>query len=159
MTHRNLKEMLCSIIASFALGSFAAPLTMDDIKNLIVKVSHTNDVMCDSTSYCADGTHCCYYSSGATAGCCTDGYTCDVDAGTCDLSKKNSNAASVPMVKKMSTKLEDVMCDSTSYCADGTHCCFYSSGAPAGCCTDGYTCDVDAGTCDLFGTKTPMKIA
>jgi hypothetical protein len=47
------------------------------------------------------------------------------------------------------TKLKDVMCDATHACLDGEHCCFNTDGTPAGCCDDGFVCDVPAGTCDL----------
>ena len=116
------------------------------------------NVQCDATSYCADGSHCCFYSTGAVAGCCTDGYTCDVAAGTCDQAgKKSYPFENVALTKKPEKKIQDVnnvQCDATSYCADGSHCCFYSTGAVAGCCTDGYTCDVAAGTCDQAGKKS-----
>jgi hypothetical protein len=56
------------------------------------------------------------------------------------------------------TKLKDVMCDATSACLDGEHCCYNTYGTPAGCCDDGFVCDVAAGTCDLKGYNgTVMK--
>jgi hypothetical protein len=49
------------------------------------------------------------------------------------------------------TKLKDVMCDATHGCLDGEHCCYNLDGTPAGCCDDGFVCDVPAGTRDLKG--------
>jgi hypothetical protein len=138
------------------------------VSNLTYNKTKLKDVMCDATSSCLDGEHCCYNTDGTPAGCCDDGFVCDVPAGTCDLKpKKGAVMKSKPM--KMNSgketldhdlvgKIKDVMCDATSACLDGEHCCYNTDGTPAGCCDDGFVCDVAAGTCDLKGENgTVMK--
>ena len=56
----------------------------------------------------------------------------------------------------MFSKVNNVQCSATQYCQDGTHCCFYSNGQLAGCCQDGLTCDVAAGTCDSVAANKTM---
>ena len=142
-------------IAFFAMTldyTYAAAFARTDkeVANLIMKTKQHNveNVPCSTTEYCQDGQHCCFYSTGQPAGCCADGLTCDVAAGTCDSSKSTVEIKTKTMLTKVKHNVENVPCSTTEYCQDGQHCCFYSTGQPAGCCTDGLTCDVAAGTCD-----------
>jgi len=114
------------------------------------------------------GYGCCPYENATCcsdlASCCPSGYTCDVDAGTCNASTKNGFFSYIQMAKvhkpKQEEKVEDD-CPTTDPCGTGETCCPMESGygcCPyenatccsdlASCCPSGYTCDVDAGTCN-----------
>ena len=139
---------------------FASALQLQLVfSNLTQNKTKLKDVMCDATHGCLDGEHCCYNTDDTPVGCCDDGFVCDVAAGTCDLKHENATVMKRKPMKMNSGKgaldhdlvgkIKDVMCDATSSCLDGEHCCFNTDGIPAGCCDDGFVCDVPAGTCDL----------
>jgi hypothetical protein len=82
-----------------------------------------------------------------------------VPAGTCDLKHENATVMKSKPVKMISGKgaldhdlagkIKDVMSDATSFCLDSEHCYYNIDDTPAGCCNDGFVCDVAASTCDL----------
>ncbi|XP_071945822.1 uncharacterized protein [Antedon mediterranea] len=169
----------CDVSAgTCAKGALTVPwLEKTEAKSVMLE-----NVQCDSTHYCPDGSTCCKLSSGQygccpipNAVCCSDGqhccpsgYTCDVSGGTC-----TRGALTVPWLEKTearSTTLESVVCpDGQSQCPDGNTCCKLSSGQygccplqSAVCCSDGlhccpsgYTCDVSAGTCAKGALTVP----
>merc|ERR1719272_558356 len=110
-------------------------------------------VPCDDTSQCSANMFCCPNHHE-----CMDSSTQSTEGPNCDAARDNgcqsSGTAKAVMKLLRGDPVKNVQCDATSYCADGSHCCFYSTGAVAGCCTDGYTCDVAAGTCDQAGKKS-----
>ncbi|XP_031415477.1 granulin a isoform X2 [Clupea harengus] len=143
-----------------------------------------NDVACDSTHACADGTTCCKTETGewaccplAEAVCCEDHIHCCPKGTTCDVAHDTCQSAQgpVPMLTKLPAlalppKENDVACDSTHACADGTTCCKTETGewaccplAEAVCCEDhihccpkGTTCDVAHDTCQSAQGPVPM---
>ncbi|XP_052406891.1 granulin a isoform X4 [Carassius gibelio] len=143
-------------------------------------VAVTQDVTCDSTKSCPDGSTCCKNKEGGwgccplpEAVCCDDfihccphGTTCNVAAGSCD-----EPSGSQPWFEKLPVKLirsqnvavtQDVTCDSTKSCPDGSTCCKNKEGGwgccplPEAVCCDDFihccphdtTCNVAAGSCD-----------
>ncbi|XP_076121840.1 granulin a isoform X2 [Alosa pseudoharengus] len=134
-----------------------------------------NDVTCDSTASCPDGTTCCKNEQGQWAccplpeavccddhiHCCPKGTTCDTAGGSC-----LSATGAVSMLTKLPAlalppKENDVTCDSTASCPDGTTCCKNEQGQWAccplpeavccddhiHCCPKGTTCDTAGGSC------------
>ncbi|XP_041943510.1 granulin a isoform X1 [Alosa sapidissima] len=134
-----------------------------------------NDVTCDSTASCPDGTTCCKNEQGQWAccplpeavccddhiHCCPEGTTCDTAEGSC-----LSATGAVSMLTKLPAlalppKENDVTCDSTASCPDGTTCCKNEQGQWAccplpeavccddhiHCCPKGTTCDTAGGSC------------
>jgi len=138
-------KFLFAMIMISQTSAVAFARTEDEVLNLIKSIKHVENVPCSSTTYCQDGQHCCFYSTGQPAGCCPDGETCDVSAGLCRRSNEKNSTPGNHIVKIQHSN--NVPCSSTTYCQDGQHCCFYSTGQPAGCCADGKTCDVSAGVC------------
>ncbi|XP_031700113.1 granulin b isoform X1 [Anarrhichthys ocellatus] len=145
------------------------------------------DVKCDDKSSCASGTTCCKLQTGewgccplVKAVCCADqehccpqGYSCNMQTGTCE--KKNPNALTItlPRVKVVRSELgddEDVPCDVTGkfHCPKRDTCCKVSASewaccpsARAVCCSDsqrccpvGYSCDLKAAGCSLLPQLT-----
>ncbi|CAL1543698.1 unnamed protein product [Lymnaea stagnalis] len=147
-----------------------------------------NDVPCDDTSSCPDGNTCCKLASGQYGccplpkavccddhvHCCPNGYTCDVSAGTCN---RGNDIVAWLTKQPAKTVVNEVKCDDSASCPDGTTCCKLASGQfgccplPSAvccddhvhCCPNGYTCDVSAGTCNkgndivAWLTKQPAK--
>ncbi|XP_048245439.1 uncharacterized protein LOC124135118 [Haliotis rufescens] len=136
-------------------------------------VKNVENVMCDSTSECPDGSTCCKLSSGQwgccplpQAVCCADGIHCCPSGTTCDTASGKCNRQdglsitwfrkTAPIVKNV----ENVMCDSTSECPDGSTCCKLSSGQwgccplpQAVCCADKIHCCPSGTTCDTASGK------
>ncbi|XP_020508364.3 granulin a [Labrus bergylta] len=145
-----------------------------------------NDVPCNSTASCPDGSTCCKTKEGGWAccplpeavccedfiHCCPKGKKCNVAAGTCD-----DGTCSVPMVKKAPTiprqgaRVGDVACDESYSCPDDSTCCKTTTGdwaccpfAKAVCCDDhehccpsGTTCDLATLSCEQGSGSTPMQ--
>ncbi|XP_058508664.1 granulin a [Solea solea] len=143
----------------------------------VTKENKGNDVPCNDTVACEDGTTCCKTKDGGWAccplpeavccddfiHCCPKGSTCDLPAQSCD-----EGTRSVPWLEKkpaqarQSVKVEDVPCDSATSCPDNTTCCKTKEGGWAccpipeavccddfiHCCPKGMTCDVPAQSCD-----------
>mmetsp|Transcript_12719 Transcript_12719/g.18258 ORF Transcript_12719/g.18258 Transcript_12719/m.18258 type:complete len:123 (+) Transcript_12719:199-567(+) len=98
------------------------------------KMTPFSNVQCDATSSCPDGDHCCFYPNGQTAGCCPNGSTCNVAAGTCDYSDGSTKSA-------FSKKFNATRVTSGS-------CCEMINGI---CCPVGNSCGdscVNNGCCD-----------
>ncbi|XP_062270247.1 granulin b [Platichthys flesus] len=140
------------------------------------------DVKCDDKSSCASGTTCCQLATGewgccplVKAVCCADqehccpqGYTCNMQTGTCEKKNLDELIQTLPQIKVVRSgagDAEDVPCDSTGefLCPGTDTCCKTSStewaccpSAKATCCSDskhccpeGFSCDVAAGGCTM----------
>ncbi|XP_069572162.1 granulin a isoform X1 [Brachyistius frenatus] len=145
-----------------------------------------NDVQCDKTAACADGTTCCKTQEGGWAccplpeavccedfiHCCPKGKKCNVAAGTCDDGLFSQTwVEKVPAIPRQSVPGNDVQCDKTAACADGTTCCKTQEGGWAccplpqavccddheHCCPAGTTCNPTSTSCDHASGSTPMK--
>ncbi|XP_078017753.1 granulin a isoform X1 [Epinephelus lanceolatus] len=150
------------------------------------KAAASNDVPCDDTVACEDGTTCCKTKEGGWAccplpeavccedmlHCCPKGKKCNLVAQTCD-----DDTCSVPWVQKVPTiprqdaQVGNVTCDSTYSCPDGSTCCKTTTGEWAccplpeavccedheHCCPTGTTCDLAEQTCNGASGSTPMK--
>ncbi|XP_017320488.1 granulin b isoform X1 [Ictalurus punctatus] len=134
------------------------------------EVTHgLGDVKCDDTTSCAAGTTCCRLKTGkwgccplAQAVCCEDhehccpqGYTCDLQSGTC-IKPSPAHTAALVLVHALSDHDEDeARCDATRRCSKSQTCCRISDAEWAccpfqqavcckdmkHCCPKGYTCD------------------
>ncbi|XP_016340524.1 prestalk protein-like isoform X2 [Sinocyclocheilus anshuiensis] len=150
------------------------------VQPIISQDKQTSDVPCNDTAACPDGTTCCKTKEGGWAccplpeavscddfvHCCPHGTTCNVAAGSCD-----EPSGSKPWFEKLPVKpissqnvavTQDVSCDGTTSCPDGTTCCKTQEGGWAccplpeavccddfvHCCPHGTTCNVAAGSCD-----------
>ncbi|XP_053094900.1 granulin b isoform X2 [Pangasianodon hypophthalmus] len=127
------------------------------------------DVKCDNTTSCAAGTTCCRLRTGkwgccplVKAVCCEDhehccpqGYTCDLQSGTC-IKPSTTHTLALTLVHTLSEQDEDeVMCDATRRCPKSQTCCRIPDNEWAccpfeqavcckdmkHCCPKGYTCD------------------
>ncbi|KAM8837447.1 granulin b isoform 1-T2 [Spinachia spinachia] len=138
------------------------------------------DVKCDNKSSCASGTTCCKLQTGGwgccplvKAVCCADrehccpqGYTCNMQTGTCE--KKTAEGLPLPLpqvrvVRPEAGDHEDVACDvGGEFRCPGRHTCCRVSASEWGCCPSpgaiccpdskhccpaGYSCDPKAGGC------------
>uniref|UniRef100_A0AAX7U015 Granulins domain-containing protein n=1 Tax=Astatotilapia calliptera TaxID=8154 RepID=A0AAX7U015_ASTCA len=136
-----------------------------------------NDVPCDDTSACPDGTTCCKTQEGGWAccpmpeavccedfiHCCPKGKKCNLEAQTCEDGLMSVPwAKKVPAIIKQKVEVKDVPCDDTSACPDGTTCCKTQEGGWAccpmpeavccedfiHCCPKGKKCNLKAQTCE-----------
>uniref|UniRef100_A0AAX7UDE4 Granulins domain-containing protein n=1 Tax=Astatotilapia calliptera TaxID=8154 RepID=A0AAX7UDE4_ASTCA len=136
-----------------------------------------NDVPCDDTSACPDGTTCCKTQEGGWAccpmpeavccedfiHCCPKGKKCNLEAQTCEDGVISVPwAKKVPAIIKQKVEVKDVPCDDTSACPDGTTCCKTQEGGWAccpmpeavccedfiHCCPKGKKCNLKAQTCE-----------
>uniref|UniRef100_A0AAX7TEY6 Granulins domain-containing protein n=1 Tax=Astatotilapia calliptera TaxID=8154 RepID=A0AAX7TEY6_ASTCA len=136
-----------------------------------------NDVPCDDTSACPDGTTCCKTQEGGWAccpmpeavccedfiHCCPKGKKCNLKAQTCEDGLISVPwAKKVPAIIKQKVEVKDVPCDDTSACPDGTTCCKTQEGGWAccpmpeavccedfiHCCPKGKKCNLKAQTCE-----------
>lgn len=141
------------------------------------------DVKCDNKSSCASGTTCCKLSTGewgccplVKAVCCTDhehccpqGYTCNMQTGTCEKKSLDALVLTLPQSKVARSEpsdgldAADVPCDNAGEfrCPKQDTCCRVSDtewaccpSHRAVCCSDskhccpvGYSCDLQAGGC------------
>ncbi|XP_071323496.1 granulin a [Trachinotus anak] len=144
-----------------------------------------NEVPCDDTTSCEDGTTCCKTKDGGWAccplpeavccedflHCCPKGKKCNLAAQTCDDDK-----CSVPWFKKMPTvrresaQVGNVTCDPSTSCPDDNTCCKTKDGSWAccplpqavccddheHCCPTGTTCDLATLSCQGTSGSTPM---
>nr|CBN81737.1 Granulins [Dicentrarchus labrax] len=147
------------------------------------------DVKCDDKSSCASGTTCCKLQTGewgccplVKAVCCADhehccpqGYTCNMQTGTCEKKSHEALVGTVPLSRVVRPEPggaegdEDVPCDSAGefHCPERDTCCKLSAtewaccpSPRAVCCSDskhccpaGYSCDLQAGGCT---PQTPL---
>ncbi|KAJ8254234.1 hypothetical protein COCON_G00208460 [Conger conger] len=164
----------CSLARAVCCDARGSVPWLEKVPPLIHSTNKAEDVPCDSTHACPDGTTCCKTESGDWAcclmpeavccedhtHCCPHGTTCDVAAGSCNDAK-----GSVPWLEKVPplihspNKAEDVPCDSTHACPDGTTCCKTESGEwaccllpEAVCCEDHIHCCPKGTTCDAAGS-------
>ncbi|XP_041829426.1 granulin b [Melanotaenia boesemani] len=143
------------------------------------------DVKCDNKSSCPAGTTCCKLQTGewgccplVKAVCCADhehccpqGYTCNMQTGTCEKTASDLLLHALPQSKVVRSELRDtgddvdVPCDGTGkfHCPKHDTCCKISTTewsccpSPGAvccddskhCCPSGYSCDLEAGGCTL----------
>ncbi|XP_069094008.1 progranulin isoform X18 [Pleurodeles waltl] len=155
------------------------------VKKVRAKETSQNiDVQCDSTTYCNQGETCCRTASERWAccplsqalccsdhiHCCPNGYTCNLDEGTC-VGGEDMVAlfSKTPAYVKNIPGRSDIACDDTFSCPDDNTCCRTASGEwgccpmpKAVCCSDhvhccpnGYTCNVEQESCVQGGLSVP----
>ncbi|XP_067271397.1 granulin a isoform X2 [Pseudorasbora parva] len=148
-------------------------------------LSESSDVPCNDTASCEDGTTCCKTKDGGWAccplpeavccddfiHCCPHGTTCNVAAGSCDEPSPSSPWLEKKPVHQNVAVTQDVPCNDTASCEDGTTCCKTKDGGWAccplpeavccedfiHCCPHGTTCNVAAGTCQEISTSLPWQ--
>ncbi|XP_028286498.1 granulin b isoform X2 [Parambassis ranga] len=157
----------------------------------LTKPSSVTDVKCDNKSSCASGTTCCKLPTGdwgccplVKAVCCADhehccpqGYTCNMQTGTCEKKSHDVILYSLPMSRVVQSTSERspedkeiVPCDSTGefQCSKQDTCCKISAtewgccpSPRAVCCSDskhccpaGYLCDLKGGGCSAQSQLT-----
>ncbi|CAN9505027.1 unnamed protein product [Ophioblennius macclurei] len=125
-----------------------------------------NDVPCDDTTACPDGSTCCKDKEGQwgccplpEAVCCSDGVHCCPNGQTCNLAEQtcDSGLNSAPWLSKVAAIRRTVVpCDDTTACPDGSTCCKDKEGQwgccplpKAVCCSDGVHCCPNGQTCNL----------
>uniref|UniRef100_A0A3Q3QAQ1 Granulins domain-containing protein n=1 Tax=Monopterus albus TaxID=43700 RepID=A0A3Q3QAQ1_MONAL len=135
-----------------------------------------NLMILPADSACPDGSTCCKTKDGDWAccplpeavccedfiHCCPNGQKCNLAAGTCDDGKSSVPwMEKVPAVSKQGAQVQDVPCNSTVSCRDGSTCCKNKDGdwaccplPEAVCCADGshccpahYKCNEEKTTC------------
>ncbi|TKS91421.1 Granulins Proepithelin [Collichthys lucidus] len=163
----------------------SVPPTEKEVTVSSVARAAAGDVPCNDTSACPDNTTCCKTDKGEwsccplpEATCCEDhihccphGKKCNLAAQTCDDEKCSVPwVAKIPVMLRVSVKVEDVPCDSTASCPDGTTCCKNKSGLWAccplpkavccddheHCCPSGTTCDPTSTSCEGSSGSVPM---
>uniref|UniRef100_A0A087XWW0 Granulin n=1 Tax=Poecilia formosa TaxID=48698 RepID=A0A087XWW0_POEFO len=135
---------------------------------------NVNNVPCDDTAACPDGTTCCKTKEGGWAccpmpeavccedfiHCCPNGKKCDLAAGTCDDGPG------------VDVQVKNVPCDDTAACPDGSTCCKNKEGAWAccplpkavccddheHCCPEGTTCNPTSTGCLQASASTPFML-
>uniref|UniRef100_A0A673HB86 Granulins-like n=1 Tax=Sinocyclocheilus rhinocerous TaxID=307959 RepID=A0A673HB86_9TELE len=135
-------------------------------------VAVTQDVSCDGTTSCPDGTTCCKTQEGGWAccplpeavccddfvHCCPHGTTCNVAAGSCDEpSGSKPWFEKLPALPRAGQKSPgNVNCDSSHVCPDSNTCCKNIDGdwgccplPEAVCCKDQFHCCPHGTTCDF----------
>uniref|UniRef100_A0A9J8AAQ4 Granulin a n=1 Tax=Cyprinus carpio carpio TaxID=630221 RepID=A0A9J8AAQ4_CYPCA len=157
------------------------------VKPIICQDKQTSDVPCNDTAACPDGSTCCKTKEGEWAccplpqavccedftHCCPHGKKCNVALGTCE-----DSSGSQPWFEKLPVKLisshnvavtQDVSCDGTTSCPDGSTCCKTQEGGWAccplpqavccedfiHCCPHGKKCNVALGTCEDSSESQP----
>ncbi|KAG7515014.1 hypothetical protein JOB18_047598 [Solea senegalensis] len=156
----------------------------------VTEPSVVTDVKCDDKSSCASGTTCCKLPTGewgccplVKAVCCADhehccpqGYTCNMQTGTCEKKNYGGLTHATPQVRvgrpepAASEDEAGVPCDGTGefHCSKRDTCCKASASEwaccpspKAVCCSDskhccpaGYTCDLKGGGCTVKNTQS-----
>ncbi|XP_029312112.1 granulin b isoform X2 [Cottoperca gobio] len=156
----------------------------------LTELGAVTDVKCDNKSSCASGTTCCKLQTGDWAccplvksvccadheHCCPQGYTCNMETGTCEKKNRNVLILTLPQSKVVQSERRDpkddtdVPCDSTEefHCPEQDTCCKVSATAWAccpspravccpdskHCCPVGYSCDLKAGGCTVHTQLT-----
>ncbi|XP_016314254.1 granulins [Sinocyclocheilus anshuiensis] len=140
------------------------------------------DVKCDSTTSCASGSTCCKLPTGqwgccplVKAVCCEDhehccpqGYTCDLEFGTCVKASSLHSVLLTQLQTHTDTRSEEeVLCDASTRCSKTQSCCRLSDSSwaccpykEAVCCKDmkhccpvGYRCDPEVQGCTKASTS------
>ncbi|XP_069093994.1 progranulin isoform X6 [Pleurodeles waltl] len=139
---------------------------------------------CDDKVFCEENETCCKTPGGEWAccplpqalccsdhiHCCPNGYTCNLDEGTC-VGGEDMVAlfSKTPAYVKNIPGRSDIACDDTFSCPDDNTCCRTASGEwgccpmpKAVCCSDhvhccpnGYTCNVEQESCVQGGLSVP----
>ncbi|XP_023149019.2 granulin a isoform X3 [Amphiprion ocellaris] len=143
----------------------------------VTKAAAGNDVPCNQTAACPDGSTCCKTKEGDWAccplpeavccedfvHCCPKGKKCNLVAQTCDDDTCSVPwAEKVPTIPRQDVQVKDVPCDDTVSCPDGFTCCKTKEGGWAccplpeavccedfvHCCPKGKKCNLAAQICD-----------
>uniref|UniRef100_A0A3Q3N845 Granulin a n=1 Tax=Mastacembelus armatus TaxID=205130 RepID=A0A3Q3N845_9TELE len=161
------------------------PFSEKEVSELsVTKAAGGNDVPCNETVGCPDGTTCCKTKDGQWAccplpeavccedfiHCCPKGKTCNLTAQTCeDGTSSVPWLEKVPTIPRLGVRAGDVQCDSTASCPDGTTCCKTKDGQWAccplpeavccedfiHCCPKGKKCNLTAQTCEDGTSSVP----
>ncbi|XP_072224916.1 granulin a isoform X2 [Leuresthes tenuis] len=147
------------------------PLPKEEVPvSSVAEAEAVNDVPCNDTAACTDGTTCCKTKEGSweccplpEAVCCEDFTHCCPKGKTCNLAEQtcDDNTCSIPWVEKVQTiprqgvqvQLKDVPCDDTVACPDGTTCCKTKEGGWACCPLPEAVCCEDFTHCCPKGKK------
>ncbi|KAM4531106.1 granulin a [Odontesthes bonariensis] len=187
-THCCPKGKKCNVAAQKCEdGLFSLPWVekIPSIPRQSVQVQ-LKDVPCDDTTGCPDGTTCCKTKEGGWACCPLPEAVCCEDFTHCCPKGKKCNVAAqkcedglfslpwvekIPSIPRLGAQMQNVSCDSSSSCPDGTTCCKTKEGGWAccplpqavccedheHCCPTGTTCDLATLTCNSALGSTPMK--
>ena len=144
------------------------------LQELVIKTP--TDVTCRDGGHCPDGDTCCLGTSGTyeccpvphavccsdRKSCCPEGYTCDVESGTCLRGAAVKSLKFLELVKSLSNNVNKVVCPGNQeVCPNDNTCCVDTSGSygccpipdanccsdHVHCCPDGFACDVANSTC------------
>ena len=145
------------------------------LQELVIKTPTA--VHCPDGGHCPDGNTCCLNGQDTYGccpvpnamccsdhkSCCPEGYTCDVQSGTCTKKTVVKSSRFIELVKSsLSNNVNKVVCPGNQQeCPDDNTCCVTKTGGygccpvpNANCCDDhmhccpsGYTCDVTRSTC------------
>ncbi|XP_008414663.1 granulin a isoform X1 [Poecilia reticulata] len=146
------------------------PLEEEVTVSSVTKADGVNNVPCDDTTACPDGSTCCKTKEGGWAccqmpeavccedftHCCPKGTKCNVTAGTCD-----DDLLSIPWFEKkpaisrpgVEVQVKNVPCDDTTACPDGSTCCKTKEGGWACCQMPEAVCCEDFTHCCPKGKK------
>ncbi|XP_028268541.1 granulin a [Parambassis ranga] len=152
----------------------------------VTKAAPGNDVPCDETVSCPDGTTCCKTKEGGWAccplpeavccddfiHCCPKGTTCNLSQGKCDSATCSVPwVVKIPVLPRQDVQAKNVPCDDTHACPDNNTCCKTKDGLWAccllpkavccddheHCCPEGTTCDTTSLSCVGPSGSTPMQ--
>ncbi|XP_051537974.1 progranulin-like [Myxocyprinus asiaticus] len=136
-------------------------------------LSGVEDVKCDSTTSCASGSTCCKLPTGEWGccplvkavccydhkHCCPQGYTCNLEFGTCI---KPSDVHTVALIQKHrhsnTQSEEEVVCDASTRCSNTQTCCRLSDTTWACCPYKEAVCCNDMKHCCPMGYKCDPKV-
>ncbi|XP_021165930.2 granulin a isoform X3 [Fundulus heteroclitus] len=151
----------------------------------VAKEDTANNVPCNETAACPDGSTCCKTKEGdwaccpfAEAVCCEDFIHCCPKGKKCNLAEQSCDdpTNSVPWLEKIpatsrpAMQVKNVPCDDTVSCPDGSTCCKTKEGTWAccplpkavccddhqHCCPEGTTCDPTSTSCVQASGSTPF---
>ncbi|XP_051969744.1 granulin b [Xyrauchen texanus] len=136
-------------------------------------LSGVEDVKCDSTTSCASGSTCCKLPTGEWGccplvkavccydhtHCCPQGYTCNLEFGTCIKPSDVHIVALTQNHRHSNTQPEEeVMCDASSRCSNTQTCCRLSDSTWACCPYKEAVCCNDMKHCCPVGYKCDPKV-
>ncbi|KAM4717217.1 granulin a [Anableps anableps] len=167
------KEKSTEVTTANPIPSLEEEVTVSSV----AKADGVNNVPCNETASCPDGTTCCKTSEGGwaccplpEAVCCEDFIHCCPKGKKCNLAEQTCEDAtcSVPWFEKVPVisrqevqeQVKDVPCDDTTACPDGSTCCKTQEGGwaccplpEAVCCEDFIHCCPKGKKCNVAAGK------